>query len=248
MTQKKKLKKAIRSRARKTGESYTAARRQVLVARARKAPRVVASPPPASVAASRHQARAVVSDAAVLKKTGQGLDHWFAVLDAFGTTRGHGKAANHLHAGHGVPMWYAQGITVAWERARGLRVPNQSFDGTFQFSVSKTVPGSVAQVAAVLSDVRRRTEWLKGAPAELGRALQAALSGPKARQVSIKDAKHARLRYPWDGGTVEIYIDGKPKGASVVAYNLNLADASLVEPRRAQWRQALESLREALAR
>jgi plasmid stability protein len=49
MTREKKLKKAIRARARKTGESYTAARRQVLQAKQRG----FAVPVPAGAACSR---------------------------------------------------------------------------------------------------------------------------------------------------------------------------------------------------
>jgi hypothetical protein len=168
--------------------------------------------------------------------------------DAFGVKQGHTKAAAHLYSKHGVPGWHAQGITVAWERARGLRVPNQSSTGDFQVSVSKTVPATVKQVAALLSDARRRAEWLEAAPAELRRALLAAFSGPKPRVVTIRDASYARLRYPWDRGTVEIYLYGKPRGVSVVAQNNGLADASLVETRRTQWRQALASLHAYLSR
>ena len=71
-------------------------------------------------------AKGSVSDATSRAKTGHGLDHWFAVLDAFGAVeRGHTAAARHLYETHGVPGWYAQGITVAYERARGVRAVNQ---------------------------------------------------------------------------------------------------------------------------
>lgn len=47
---------------------------------------------------------------------------------------------------------------------------------------------------------------------------------------------------------MEIHIIGKSKGdgTSVVAYNKDLPEASLVDARRAQWRVALDSLREHL--
>ncbi|HEX7779978.1 MAG TPA: hypothetical protein VF424_12085 [Vicinamibacterales bacterium] len=63
-------------------------------------------------------------------KTGRGLDHWFEVLDRFGAVeKGHTAAARHLYDAHGVDGWYAQGITVAYERARGVRGVNQRRDG-----------------------------------------------------------------------------------------------------------------------
>ena len=64
--------------------------------------------------------RGSVTDEKAREKTGHGLDHWFAVLDRFGgVEKGHSASARHLHDDHGVPGWYAQGITVAYERARG---------------------------------------------------------------------------------------------------------------------------------
>jgi hypothetical protein len=246
MTQAKKLKKAIRARARKTGERYTAARRQVLLAREKRrgpstaAPRLPAPPAPAKSAANPRG----LSEASIVKATGHGLGHWFGVLDAFDVRqKGHKAAAEHLYDAHKVPGWHAQMITVEYERDRGLRATNQSCAGDFQVSVSKTVPVPVAEVAAAIADARRRERWLSAADAELARGLNAAFEGPKARQIAMKRDDYARLRYPWDGGTVEIRINGKPKGASVVADNGGLPDAAAVERRREQWRTALESLK-----
>lgn len=70
--------------------------------------------------------RGAISDQAILKKTGHGLDHWFAVLDAFDPkAKGHTDRARYLYDEHQVPGWHSQGIVVAYERARsgpqGLR-------------------------------------------------------------------------------------------------------------------------------
>jgi len=252
MTQLKKLKKSIRSRSEKTGESYTAARRQVLLARDKaepaKSPETEAAtpppptdPPPSPTAAA---AKGSVSDESARKKTGHGHDHWFAVLDEFGAAaKGHTAAAAHLHEQHGVPGWHAQGITVAYERARGLREMNQSCTGTFQVNVSKTVPANVALVIEALKDASQRAAWLQGADPGLVEALDAAFTGDKPREVKTKGSDYAWLRFPWDGSTVEIRITGKPKGASVVADNGNLASPEQVEQRRAQWRVALDRLK-----
>ncbi len=255
MTQLKKLKKSIRSRSEKTGESYTAARRQILLAHDKKAatpepsaaaaaviadPAPPAPPPPLRKATTT---KGSVSDESARKKTGFGHDHWFAVLDTFGAaTKGHTAAATHLYEQHGIPGWYAQGITVAYERARGLREVNQSCTGTFQVNVSKTVPASVAVVIEALESAGQRADWLEGADPGLAQALDAAFLGDKPREVKTKESDYAWLRFPWDGGKVEIRITGKPKGASVVADNSNLASPEQVEQRRAQWRVALEGL------
>src|SRR5689334_8842714 len=63
MTQQKKLKKAVRARSQKTGESYTAARRHVVLARAKKAesPKQPAAPPAPSAAPAPAPPRATKS-------------------------------------------------------------------------------------------------------------------------------------------------------------------------------------------
>jgi hypothetical protein len=256
MTLQKKLKKAIRVRSEKTGESYTAARRHVLLARAKKAepakPAVVPEPrvePPVASAPAAPSARArsprgQVSDESARKKTGFGLDHWFAVLDAFGAAaKGHTAAAAHLYNDHGVPGWYSQGITVAYERARGLRDVHQSCAGDFQVSVSKTVPTTVAEVVEAFKSGEHRAVWLQGADAGLVGALDAAFKGPKPREVKTKGSDYAWFRFPWDGSQVEIRVTGKPKGASIAMDSTKLAGPEQVEERRAQCRAALEGLK-----
>jgi hypothetical protein len=262
MTLQKKLKKAIRARSEKTGESYTAARRQLLLSREKKAgvaqpavPEPVEAPPAPKAAVpptpppapspprAASRPRSGISDESVRQKTGHDLEHWFGVLDAFGAAaKGHTAAAAHLYEEHGIPGWHAQGITVAYERARGLREVNQSCTGTFQVSVSKTVPASVVEVVDALKSAERRAAWLREADPDLVQALDAAFTGAKPREVKTKGSDYAWLRYPWDGRTVEIRITGKLKGASVVADNKDLADSAQVEQRRAQWRTALEGL------
>ena len=246
MTQQKKLKRAIRARARKTGESYAAARRHVVVQGGRTAAGTSAPPRPAAPAPARvAKADARKGEAGVIKNTGHGYDHWFAVLDAFGApAKGHTASAAHLARDHGVPSWHCQMVTVAYERERGLRAMNQSCAGDFQVNVSKVVPVSVAEVVDALRSARRRAQWLKRADAALGRALEAALSGAKAREVKVKSNALAGLRYPWGDGRVEIYIAGKPNGrTSVVASMTKLSGPEQVEERRAQWKTALEDLR-----
>jgi hypothetical protein len=252
MTRARKLKKAVRARSRKTGESYAAARRQVLKLRERPAAsmaqateRVEPLPSHRPAAPAAGAARGAVSDASIRRKTGRGLEHWFAVLDAFdATAMGHTAAARHLNQVHGVPGWHAQGITVAYERARGIRAANQRIDGKFEVSVSRAVPAPVAVVAGALRDRGRRTTWLAGVDAPLGRALAAAMDGAEAKLVVRGDGRSARLRYRWDAEVVEIYVTAKPKGGStVVAVSKKLSDAALVDRRRTQWAKALEALK-----
>ena len=246
MTREKKLKRAIRARSLKTGESYTAARRHVLAVQAAQ-PEVPA--PVAEIARPAPAAKPVVSDAAVLDKTGHRLAHWFAVLDRFGAaTRGYTASARHLNREHKVQSWYAQAITLSYQRAHGLRAVNQAFDGGFQVSVSRVVRASVDEIIGALGNKRRRTAWLKSADPELAAALNAAFTGPKPQRVARKDDRNAMLRFRWGRSRVELYITGKPAGgASVVAWNTKLEGSAEVESRRASWRAALDALKQHLS-
>ena len=235
MTKARKLKKAIRARAAKTGERYTAARRHLVGAHT--AGPAIAPAPPAPPTAARG-----VSDAAIRARTGHGYDHWFAVLDAFGAAgKGHTAAARHLRDDFGVPGWHSQGITVAYERERGLRAMNQA-KGGFQVTVSKAIRATVAAVVAAL---RRGGPWLDSADDGLRSSLRRGLKAP-SRGVTTRADGLARLRYKWDGTTVEMRIEPRPQGASVSIGNMGLAGAAAVERRRAQWRTALSALKTSL--
>lgn len=244
MTHAKKLKKAIRRRARKTGESYTAARKQVLDAR-RSATAAPAPPaaPPARAAARR--ATRTTSDTPVRKATGHGFDHWFAVLDAFGAAaKGHTASARHLREDHGVPGWHCQMITVEYERARGLRAANQSSRGEFQVAVSRTLPLPLDALRGVFEDARRRRRWLASVDAGLARALEAALG----KGGFVAKPRHVQIRYAWGASRMLIAMEPRPGGKTLLlASSEKLAGPEDVERRRAAWSAALDALKSMLA-
>jgi len=81
-----------------------------------------------------------VGDDAVRAATGRDRAEWFALLDeARAATWTHQQVATWLVREHGVDGWWAQGVTVGYEQARGIRRPGQRQDGTFEASVSRTV-------------------------------------------------------------------------------------------------------------
>jgi hypothetical protein len=248
MTRAAALKKAIRARAAKTGERYTTARRHVLNELEQRA-----APPAAATSKAPLSApgpsRGSVSDAKAIEKTGHGLTHWFDVLDRFGAVeKGHTAAARHLHDAHGVDGWYAQGITVAYERARGVRAVNQRGDGAYEVSISKVVAASTADVINAFTKAGRR-HWITSVDANLARALRAALDSPASKGFVVRSDGQGRLRYKWDGTTVQFYLLPKTGDKlSVVVTNTRLLGAAMLEERRTQWRTALNALARHLAR
>lgn len=250
MTRARALKQTIRARAAKTGERYTTARRHVLE-NLQVVPSGDSTPAPAPAPAAptaRGQGKPPVSDAKIAAKTGFGYDHWFGVLDRFDALKkGHGAAARHLHESHGVDSWYAQGITVGYERARGVRGVNQRTDGEFEVSVSKVVPGTTVSVVKALTNARQRRR-LKVSDEGLMRALDAAAGASAPKGFVVRPDGLGRLRYKWGNTTVQFYLVPKPGSkVSVVVTNMKLASREMVEQRRLAWREMLNSLAESLS-
>ncbi len=232
MTQAKKLKKAIRARVARTGERYTAARRHMLAARAQPAPKAYAP--------------AGASDARIRERTGHDLQHWFAVLDAFGVAeKGHTAAARHIARDHGVDGWYAQSITVSYERARGLRAKNQRMSGHYEVTVSKALGVPLERVARALSRPAERAAWLRGSDPAIEKGLRDALTGENAKTVRIRPGKLASLRYPLpDGKRIELSVAPRAGGrSSIVVAVTRIPSALAMEAQRAAWRRAFVGLK-----
>jgi hypothetical protein len=127
MTTQKTFKRRVRARMAKTGESYTSARRMLIEARP--------------------------ADEKVIAATGRGWNAWFARLDHAGAVSwGHTAMARWLREEHGVPSWWSQSITVAFEQARGLRVPGQVAGG-FTANASRTIGVPVPRLFEAWDDV-----------------------------------------------------------------------------------------------
>jgi hypothetical protein len=240
MTRNRALKLAIRTRAAKTGERYTTARRHVLRELNQKSAPTALAAPVAPVPPSRGS----VSDATALKKTGHDLAYWFAVLDRFGAVaKGHTAAARHLHDVHGVDGWYSQGITVAYERARGVRTLNQRCDGAFEVSTSKVMTATSAAVITAFTDAKRRARWITGTDPALADALARGLADKKSKGFVVRPDGQGRFRYKWNDTTVQLYLYPKPGGKiSVTVQHTKLAGAKAVDTHRGQWKAALAAL------
>ena len=185
MTRDKAQKQAVRARMAKTSERYTTARHYLLdrhragsseigvdtaldpgTSTAPEA--VVAESPVAPPNAPEAQllpprvAEPGMSDDAVQRATGKSWDEWFALLDAWGgTAHNHTEIARHINETYGIDGWWAQGVTVGYERARGLRALYERPDG-FSMNASKTFPVPIARLFAALIDEDQRARWLEG--------------------------------------------------------------------------------------
>ena len=108
MTVQKSFKRLVRARMAKTGESYTAARTQLLAA--------------GDEASTKEDIpQLVCSDERIRERTGRGWEEWFALLDSWDAeSTGHTQIARQVAELLGIhPLaWDAQAVTTSFERAR----------------------------------------------------------------------------------------------------------------------------------
>jgi len=156
MTTDKARKRAVRSRMKKTGERYVAARRHVVGdADGATTGAVAVSPLPPRVADPG------VSDDAIRKATGRDWDEWLRILDEWGAaTRPHPDIARHVAATYGISGWWAQSVTVGFERARGIRAVHQTSRG-FEVSVSRTLRVRPDVAWPWLAEASHRDRWIE---------------------------------------------------------------------------------------
>ncbi len=192
---------------------------------ARTAKRTVAMATKRLQAAGRKAAD--VGEAAVRKATGKGWHEWFEQLDHAGA-----KAMDHraivavLSKVRGLPGWWQQMITVAYERARGLRRRYETTSG-FTANASKTVNASLAALYDGWVDPAKLQAWL-GVPL------------PEIRKANVQRS----LRLTWhDGSWVTVGFYDKGEGKSQVALgHERLPNAKAVAQYKKFWKDALARL------
>jgi len=167
-----------------------------------------------------------VGDDAVREATGRDRAEWFALLDQAGAaTWKHKDIASWLVAEQGVDAWWAQGITVGFEQARGIRRPGQRQDGTFEASVSRTVALDTAEALRTLAAIV--TTELDVDPLALNLT-----------------AKHPTARFPLDGGEY-VLATASPLGDGRSSIGLTwgrMADGSRLADVKTSMRQWLQAV------
>lgn len=171
----------------------------------------------------------MMGDASVRRATGRGWDEWFAILDTADAFKlPHKAIAEFLVVEHDMDGWWAQSVTVSYERARGLRMKHQTCDGSFSANASKTVHAPLPKLFAAWADTRLRGKWLTD-----------------ARLVVRKRARNKSIRMSWNGGPSRVGVYFFAKGASksqVAVGHDNLPSQRLALKMKAYWRDALQRL------
>jgi len=228
MTKGKDLKRRVRARMQKTGESYTAARAK-LVAKRAPTPSDAPRHPPLR---ADYQKITGMSDAKVEAATGKTWPQWVEILDAAGAASWEHRAiADHLHERLGVPGWWTQMVTVSYERLRGLRDVGQRRGGGYDVNKSKTLAVPAREAWRAFADTRRRKKWLPDLA---------------LRVTTSHEAKTVRAKVD-DGSRLDVYFTAKGAEKTAVAVqHRNLPDRATADRARRFWTARLDALKVAL--
>lgn len=162
MTRQESFKRRVRERMATTGERYTAARRALL---AKSVGAAEQDDPPARVWVSEPE----MSDEAMVEATGKTHNEWADIIDArWGDDFDHAAVARHLEERFDeINGWWAQTITVGYERITGRRLPYQRADGSFSCSKSRTVAVDADVLRKLLLSDEHRTDLFPDQATEL---------------------------------------------------------------------------------
>jgi uncharacterized protein YndB with AHSA1/START domain len=242
VTGQKSLKRRVRTRMSRTGERYTAARRQVLTkapAETNPTPPAPSAEPPAPsaeppAAATPFRGERTSSDEAIAARTGRPWGEWFGILQAWGAAdRPHRDIARWLSTEHHVDGWWAQELTVGFEMAIGRRRPGERPDG-FAITSSRTVTAPVERLFAAFVDEDLRARWLPGVSLRLRTA-----------------TPYRSARFDWEGGSSRLAIGFTAKGdarSTVALAHERLPDRDAATGQKTFWRERLGDLQQLLER
>lgn len=168
-----------------------------------------------------------MSDDAVKAKTGKTWAQWFTVLDKAGARKmPHREIARLLYDKYKVPGWWAQMVTVGYERARGLRQVHQTATG-YSVNSSRTIDAPVSAVFRAWQHAATRRRWLN------------------EKFTLRKATRNKSLRITWaDGKTnveVNLYAKG-PRRSQVAVQHNKLPGAKDVPAKKKFWAARLEKL------
>jgi uncharacterized protein YndB with AHSA1/START domain len=213
MTKDKDLKRRVRARMDKTGESYTTARSHIVRKQSPALP-------------DGYEALAGHSDAIISAKTGKSWPEWVETLDAIGAAdMKHRDIGKWVLEETGI-TWWSQAVTVGYERIRGLREVGQRRDGVYEVGKSRTFPAPVAALYEAFSDPERRRLWLDV-------AMTVRTAAPH---------KSLRITWE-DGTNVEVYLTDKgPSKCSVHVQHGKQPTREAADAAKAFWAERFDEL------
>lgn len=228
MPRQKDFKRLVRARMQKTGEAYTAARAQLLGKPRTATPASTAARSGRPMSDAGMAKLAGHTDATMVSRTGRTWPEWADLLDRERAQQmTHRDIARLVNTKYDIPGWWAQAVTVGYERIRSLRARGQRRDGSYEINKSKTFPVPLTTLFAAWSDAKQRRQWL---------------DAPGMKLRGTTPGRTVRLNWP-DGAIITAYFEAKGAARStVVVQHPKLPDRQAAEQLKAFWSERLAAL------
>jgi len=191
-----------------------------------------------------------ISDESVKVKTGKDWSQWFKLLDKFGgKEKGHKLMAKWLGEKHQLEAWWAQTVTVQYERARGIRKVNERGKG-FAVSVSRTVDVSLTKAWNAWAKAEELSKWFTTSAKQDFKEGGRYENADKDSGTFLKIVPKKRILFTWEqkqhkpGSEVEVTFQEKEKGkVRMCLSHEKLSSKAEVEDLREGWSWAMDSLK-----
>ena len=223
---------AHRQRLQAPGPRAHAEDRRVLHRGPRSTPENKASHRSSAPRPAQYAAIAGKSDALIKERTGCNWERWVKALDrAKAETWPHREIAKYVMEKYKIPGWWAQTVTVGYERIKGLRAVGQRRDGSFEANKSKTFTVPLDRLYQAFVDPRTRARWLPGI------------------QLIVRTAtRNKSMRITWpDGTSLEVGFTSKgAKKSQAALQHVRLPDRAAAARMKEYWAERLAALEQLL--
>jgi uncharacterized protein YndB with AHSA1/START domain len=165
----------------------------------------------------------------------------------------HKNIVSLLRKEYGISHWWAQTITIDYEKATGKRVTGQTYSAGFQIGVQTTVPLSKKKTWELLVSPEGIRTWLgdvKGFDFSEGTKYQTE-NGTVGEIRVLRPFHHVRLSWKpenWaESSTLQIAVVSKTEGKTALRiHHEKLTNEKVRNQMRAHWQNVLNKLKEKL--
>ena len=168
------------------------------------------------------------SDAVLEEKTGCTWARWVRTLDHVQAyTWQHREIATYVREKYGLSPWWAQGVTLGYERIKGLRAIGQRRDGSFEATRSRTFAVPLVRLYRAFHDAQARARWLPGVDLTVRTAAR---------------GKSMRITWPDQTSVTVDFASRGPGKSQVAVQHEKLPDRAAAARAREFWADRLDAL------
>ena len=192
-----------------------------------------------------------IGDEAVRDATGRNWEQWFEILDEWDATdREHKEIAAHLREAHDVAGWWAQTVTVQYERERGMREVGEASNG-YNMGTQKTFLPDVDAAWELIISTDGLSTWLgDGAPTTLKEGEHYELDDGTVGEIRVvTPGSHVRMTWQpvdWErASTLQVRAMEAGSGRGTISFHHEkLPDKETREAMKRHWKTKLAELQQ----